>query len=514
MIKANAFVLTATLGIAAAATPLSGQTWSIDDPVLTRIWEMGMNESHAPEIAQTLMDSIGPRLTGAPGIDRASDWATALTAGWGLRAWKEPYGTWVGWERGTTHVDLIAPRVRTLEATMLAWSPGTDGPVEGPVVALPEFASADEAEAWLDTVRGKFVAISFPQPTCRPDDHYEEWGTPGALERLDSARTAAREAFQRRVPSLVAVRAALEAAGAAGTLESMWAGDVGTNTVYSTTTSSIPSLDFSCEDYGLLWRLAENEQGPVLRVDATAEFLGEVPVYNTLAEIRGSELPGEYVMLSAHFDSWDSSSGATDNGTGSVVMLEAMRILSEVYSNPRRTIRMALWGGEEQGLNGSRRYVAMHPEVAANVQALFNQDVGTGRVVRISGQGLLDAGASLSDWLSRIPNEITREIELDLPGLPSRGGSDHSSFICAGAPAFNLSSESWGYGPFTWHTNRDTYDKVVFEEIRSNATLVAMLAYLASEDRERVGRAQRVLPPGEDGSATAWPECQPGREGL
>jgi carboxypeptidase Q len=248
----------------------------------------------------------------------------------------------------------------------------------------------------------------------------------------------------------------------------------------------------------------------VVRVNATSEDLGEQPVFNTIGMIRGSELPDEYVMVSAHFDSWDAGSGATDNGTGSILMLETLRILSEVYPNPRRTIMIGLWGGEEQGLNGSRRFVAMNPGIVENIQALFNQDNGTGRVENISMQGFVDAGEHFSRWLSRIPPQITSQINLQLPGTPGTGGTDHAAFVCAPAPAFNLSANSWGYGTYTWHTNRDTFDKLVFEDMRNNAALVAMLVYQASEDPERVSTAQRVLR-SPDGSVQAWPTCQPGR---
>jgi carboxypeptidase Q len=273
----------------------------------------------------------------------------------------------------------------------------------------------------------------------------------------------------------------------------------------------VQCIDLGCEDYGLIWRLAENGQGPVLRLDARSKFLGEVPVYNTRAELRGRELPNEYVILSAHYDSWDGASGATDNGTGATMMLEAFRILSQVYPNPRRTILLALWGGEEQGLNGSQRFVAMHPEIAAGVQALFNQDNGTGRIFATSSQGLVGAAPFLASWLSRLPEEVSRGIDLNLPGLPGSGGTDTSSFICAGAPAFNLSAISWNYNMDTWHTNRDTFDKVVPEEIRFNAMVAAMLAYLASEDPQRVSREQRIMPPTPTGQAQSWPTCLPGR---
>jgi Zn-dependent M28 family amino/carboxypeptidase len=303
----------------------------------------------------------------------------------------------------------------------------------------------------------------------------------------------------------------LEAAGARSVVTSRWSNGWGVNKIFNARTRTIPTVDLSCEDYGLVYRLTENRQGPVLRITADAEFLGDnVPVFNTIAEIKGSEKPDEYVMLSAHFDSWDGSSGATDNGTGTTVMLEAMRILKSVYPNPRRTILVGHWSGEEQGLIGSRAFSEDHPEVTRGLQALFNQDNGTGRVVSLGGGGLVGASQYLGKWMARLPNEITRHITLQLPGTPAGGGSDHASFICSGAPGLGLSSLSWEYGTYTWHTNRDTYDKVVPDEIRNNAVLTAMLVYLASEEPDRVPRDRRIMPPGRSNpeQQSAWPACQ------
>jgi hypothetical protein len=507
-------VTTAGLALAtlAAAAPARAQTWSTNDPVLKQMWELGMNQSQAPRMAQALLDSIGPRLVASPGLDRAHDWAQKTLTSFGVQARNEQYGTWRGWERGITHIDLIKPRVRTLEGTMMAWSPGTKGKnVQGSVVVVPNYRDEAELDAWVKTTKGKFVAISFPQPTCRPNRQYEEYGQPGALDRLKASRDSAQKAFRERVASAPLLRLKLEAAGALGTIESNWSGDYGVNKIFGTNTKTMPSVDLSCEDYGLVYRLAENGQGPVVRLNAESRFTGEVPVFNTIGEIRGTEKPNEYVLLSAHFDSWDAGSGATDNGTGTVTMMEAMRILKQVYPNPKRTIIIGLWGGEEQGLNGSRRFVGMHPEVVKGLQAAFNQDNGTGRVVNISMQGLTGAAPFMARWLSPIPREITRYIDLDLPGMPGGGGSDYASFICSGAPGFSLSSLDWGYGTYTWHTNRDTYDKLVMEDVKNNAVLTAMLAYMASEDPNFVPRDRRVMPLNREGQPTQWPACQPGR---
>ena len=478
---------------------LSAQTFPTADPVIRNIWIEGMERSRVEALAQVLLDSLGPRLTGTPGSEAASDWVSSMYGSWGIEARQERYGTWRGWQRGTTHVDLLEPRVRTLEATMLAWSPGTSGPLTRSAVVFPRISTAAELDHFLADARGKFVLVSFPQPTCRPDENWERWGAEASLSRLESQRTAARQNWARRLGAAgmttPQLHARLDEAGVAGILTSRWSNGWGVQKIFSATTERAPTLDLSCEDYGLVFRLAEQGQGSVLRIDARAEMLGELPVWNTIGVIRGTQSPGEYVMLSAHFDSWDGSSGATDNGTGTVTMMEAMRILKATYPTPRRTILVGHWNGEEQGLNGSRAFAADHPEIVEGLQALFNQDNGTGRVARVSMQGLTGVAPFFASWFANIPTQLTDDIDLDIPGSPGGGGSDYASFICAGAPAFSLSSLSWDYGTHTWHTNRDTFDKLVMDDLRNNATLTAMLVYLAAEEPEMLPRgAPRAVP--------------------
>ncbi|TVP79000.1 MAG: M20/M25/M40 family metallo-hydrolase [Gemmatimonadales bacterium] len=510
--------LVSTLGAAVLVllilpAPSQAQTFTTDDPVLEQLWVEAMENSHLERLGHELMDGVGPRLTGSPGIDQAHDWAVETLQSWGITAENRQYGTWNGWRRGITHIDMIEPRVQSLEGMMVAWSPSTDGPVDGEVVVIPEVSSEAEFQAWLDSeVEGRFVMTAMAPPTCRPDYHYDDFGSSGARQRMAEARQEAQQAFnQNRIGAAGfnnagAMRAALDQAGAAGLLQTGFVGRPGTNRIFSTNTENAVTLDLSCEDYGLLFRLAEHGSAPVIRVNAEAEDLGEVPVYNTIGVIEGSEKSDEYIMLSAHFDSWDGATGATDNGTGSILMLEVMRILADVYPNPQRTVKIGLWGGEEQGLNGSRRFVADHPDVVENIHVLFNQDNGTGRIANISGQGFVESGSFWGRWLSQVPDQITTHINLNLPGMPSGGGTDHAAFVCAGAPAFNLSAVSWGYNPYTWHTNRDTFDKIVFEEVRNNAALISMLVYLADQEAEPVSRAQRTLPEGR-----SWPSCSPGR---
>jgi hypothetical protein len=512
-----------------------GPTFPTDDPVIKRIWAIGMDSSRTTELAQTLLDSIGPRLMGSPGLRGAQDWLVKTYQSWGIDARNEPYGTWRGWRRGHSHVDLVSPRVRTLDATMLAFSPGTGGEDRtAETIILPRFRDSAEFVRWLPRAMGKLVLVSALMPTCRPSDNWTQFATPASRERMDSLRSAVIEEWSGKNVRGTGYSLALgggelgrrlEEAGAAGLLTSRPKNAWGTREIFETFNTKSPALSLGCEDYGLVFRLTERGSSPRIRMNLDSQLLGEQPAFNTIAMIRGVERPNEYVMLSAHFDSWDGSSGATDNGTGTITMLEAARILERVYPNPKRTILVGHWTGEEMGIVGSRAWREDHPEVTAGLQALFNQDNGTGRIVRLSAAGLPNADVHIRQWLDRIPVELKKQINYGGVGFPSGGGSDDFAFSCAGLPAFGLGGVGWDYGNYTWHTERDTYDKVVFDDLKSNATLTAMLAYLASEDpsliaRDRVDVAKaaseanaRPAASGSGGSGqryrypSTWPEC-------
>jgi carboxypeptidase Q len=511
------FAVIVVSGLLIATTSARSQSPVPIDSMIRKMRIEAQEHSQLYPLAQALLDSIGPRLTGSTEQRRANEWALALYRAWGIPARAEAYGTWMDWRRGVAHIDLIAPRARPLEGLLSTWSPGTKGTVEGPVVLVPQVQSTAEFEASLPQLRGKFVLLSFPWPTCRPDANWKEFATPESFARMQKQRKDAFDGWytglrKSGVRGAALVRR-LEEAGALGIVTLLvpppgpqgW----GVSKISTTISETLPELGLGCEDYGLVFRLAQNNQGPVLRVKAEAQFAGEVPVSNVIAELRGKEKPNEFVVLSAHLDSWDPASGATDNGSGTAMMMEAMRILKAVYPNPKRTILAGHWNGEEQGLNGSGAFAADHPEIIKGMQALFNQDNGTGRVVSISMEGLTGAGAFFTRWLSKIPKEITADISLVDPGAPSRG-TDHFSFTCRGAPAFDLSSRSWDYVTYTWHTDRDTFDKLVFDDLRNNAMLLAMLAYLASEEDQRVPRDLRVASTDpQTGQATGRPACVP-----
>jgi len=582
-----------TLSIAASAAclaaPLSAQTTTFPtgDATIQRIWRLGMDSSHVQSLAQALFDSVGPRLTGSPGLLAASDWVISKYKSWGVDAKREQYGTWRGWRRGASHIDLVSPRTRSLEGTMLAWSPGTKGtPVRAEAIVLPKFNDSTEFVKWLPQARGKIVLLSPAWPTCRPSEDWYRFATPASMARMDSligqmqrdwAQSPDSNKLYRGTGYSLALGTGtlgmrLEKAGVGGMISSrtkfsgfpnpyadnagggrggfggrgaggpasmrggggpgstMTAGDPagtptaggrggagagapqgsggwGTIEVFETYNTIAPAVTLTCEDYGLVYRLAENKQKPMVRLDLDAQLLGEQPAFNTIATIKGSEKPNEYVMLSAHFDSWDGSSGATDNGTGTLMALEAMRILKEVYPRPKRTILVGHWASEEQGLNGSRAFAHDHPEVLKGLQALFNQDNGTGRVQSLSASGLSDIGPHLKSWYEKLPSFFTDSMSPnvvswsfnDVPtGNP--GGTDGAVFSCYGTPSFGMGAIGWNYGTYTWHTNRDTYDKVVMDDVKHNATLAAMMAYLASEDPNLIKR---------DRSPGDWPANWP-----
>ncbi len=482
------------------------------NPVIENMVKEATENSQLEKLGHELLDVIGPRLVGTPQMKQANDWAVEKYKSWGIAAKNEKWGEWKGWERGTTEITMIAPRMKSLEGTQLAWSPATSNRgITADVIILADLADSIAFQKWLPQVKGKFVMISMQQPTGRSDDNWEEFGLKESVEKMKKERSEQTAAWRNRISktgfNTRTLPQQLEDAGAAGIIGSNWSAGFGVNKIFGAYTNKIPTVDIALEDYGLLYRLAESGHLPRLTIRTDSKDLGVVPVFNTIAEIRGSEKPDEYVILSAHFDSWDGASGATDNGTGTLTMMEAMRILKKIYPNPKRTILVGHWGSEEQGLNGSRAFVEDHPEIIKNVQAVFNQDNGTGRVINLSGQGFLNSYDYLGRWLSMVPDDIRKNVVTNFPGYPGGGGSDYASFVAAGVPAFSLSSISWDYGTYTWHTNRDTYDKIVFDDVRSNAILTAIMAYMASEDPATTSRERIVLPLNQrTGQPATWPE--------
>ncbi|HVZ48179.1 MAG TPA: M20/M25/M40 family metallo-hydrolase [Gemmatimonadaceae bacterium] len=556
------------IAMAARAGAQQMPSFPTNDATLQRIWRLGMDSSWTEKLSQTLFDSIGPRLTASPGHQAAGDWVVKMYQSWGIDAKKEPYGTWRGWRRGVSHIDLMQPRVRSLEGTMLAWSPGTNGkPVTAEAIVLPKFSDSTAFVKWLPQAKGKIVLLSPAYPTCRPAEDWERWGTPADIARMDTAMALVQREYAVSPDSDKLYRGTgysmalgtgtlgmrLEKAGVVGMLTSRpklaqgfanpfaqggggrggrggggrggrggapgansmrgggisaamqqemqgrggGAGGWGVIEVFETYNTQAPAIGLTCEDYGLVYRLAEHHQKPMVRLDVDAQLMGEQPTFNVVGTIKGTEKPNEYVMLSAHFDSWDGGSGSTDNGTGTMMAMEAMRILKLAYPHPKRTIIVGHWASEEQGLNGSRAFAEDHKDIVSGLQAVFNQDNGTGRVQSISASGLSDMGRHLKMWYDQLPSYFTDSTSWNAVAwnfndvaVGNPGGTDGTVFACHGAPHFGMGAVSWNYNVYTWHTNRDTYDKVVFDDLRHNATLAAMMSYLASEDPEFISRTK------------------------
>jgi hypothetical protein len=582
----------AALASLALAGPLAAQTFPTNDPVIRQIYAIGMDSTDLYRQAHVLFDSVGPRLMGTPNLKRAQDWLVNTYKEFGIDAKEERYGTWRGWERGPSHIDLVSPRIRSLEGQMVGYSPGTgDRPLTAPVVILPRFKDSTEFVRWLPSAKGKLVMISAPMPTCRSQAQYNALGTPEEAAAMAEAVTKSKaEWASARATATNGASAGvrgtgysaalgggelgvrLEQGGAAGIISSRpklaWRaaggagrggfggfggrgggnaltvpislnlangtatvdsasfqaaiaaeanrrsgggseGGVSAMEVFETYNTHTPAIALNCEDYGLVYRLADAGDAPRIRLDLDGKLLGEQPVFNVVATLKGTEKPNEYVVLSAHFDSWDGSSGATDNGTGTLTMLEAMRILKKVYPHPKRTIIAGHWSGEEEGEVGSKAFTEDHPEVIAGLQTVFNQDNGTGPIRSIGGGGMVESPQHVTRWVSAIPTEWKDALRLNLPGGPSGAGSDGYAFTCYGVPTSDLGSESWDYGSLTWHTERDTYDKVIFPALQYNATLTAMLAYEASEDPTLMAHQKVDLAAAAPGGRTrTWPECE------
>jgi hypothetical protein len=322
------------------------------DPMVTAIIKEANENSQLKRMSHELMDGVGPRLVGSTKMVQASDWAIAQYQQYGITAKRENYGTWRGWDRGITHVDMTSPWTKSLEATQLAFSPSTKKTVKGETIILADVADSIAFQQWLPNVKGKFVLVAMPQPTGRPDYNWKEFATKASMDKMMQERREATEAWRKRISKTGynnrTLALALEKAGAAGIVGSNWSQGFGVNKIFDAYTKKIPTIDVMLEDYGLLYRLTESGAAPQISVLAKSKELGEVPTFNTIGEIKGTSKANEYVMLSAHFDSWDGGTGATDNGTGTMVMMEAMRILKKVYPNPKRTILVGHWGSEEQ----------------------------------------------------------------------------------------------------------------------------------------------------------------------
>lgn len=458
--------------------PLNAQ--SIDTTGSGAIIAQAMDHSQVMKTAEYLTDVIGPRLTSSPAMKRANDWTLQQFKGWGLTGQLEPWTFGVAWERGPVTARILAPFNRLVTAHSWAWTAGTGGrALSGPVVRV-DASSAQELAAVSGKVKGAWVMLNDPSSIWNPDGPAMTASDSAALQ---AERESRRREFQNADTSQAAAEARrqfrvdlpylLKKYGALGQLTD-GGKEFGLMTMSGSpySVSPFPHLVISHEDYATFFRLIK--RGEVPRFEARIDnSLGTTPVtqYNTVAEIRGTEHPDEVVILGGHLDSWDLGTGATDNGAGSVVVMEAARALQQSGLKPKRTIRFILFSGEEEGLLGSAAYAAAHAGEMDKIQAVLVLDNGTGMIV---GQALQGRNQDAQLWKDLLAPVAALGAERVREG--NKGGTDHLSFIPYGVPAWNFDQESRGYG-HTHHSQVDTYDHLVEGDLKQASAVMAVTAY-------------------------------------
>lgn len=493
---AAAMVLTvASAGTAQVASE------SVDLEIIAAIRAEGLERSQMEPLAHHLTDVIGPRLTGSPGMTRANEWTAATFREWGLaNVTIEPWGAFGrGWEEVSYAGRILAPYAQPLNARASAWTGSTDGLVRGPVVAIvaeePE-AMIAEIEASRDRLAGAFVLVAPPEitgpdfepdalrapleellgpPEERPD---RPQVTPEEREKRMAEWRARREAQQKVAAVLDEVGVAARLVPSSRPFHLIRGGGDSAGRDASNPVPS-PTLVVSQEQYAQMHRLVTRGTPVEVEVEVTNRFYeDDLQAYNTLAELPGGDLADQYVMIGGHLDSWHYGTGATDNASGSLVMMEAMRILKSLGVTPRRTIRIALWSGEEQGLLGSRGWVANHPELHGSISAYLNVDNGTGRL-----RGIWDQSNERAIPIFEQILWPFRDLGVVAVKHGNTGGTDHLAFDAAGIPGFNFIQDPIEYGTRTHHTAADTYERLLLDDLRQAAVVVAATAWqLANRD--------------------------------
>ena len=445
----------------------------------------GMQRSHAGADLEYLADVIGPRLTGSAALKRANDWTAERFREYGLaNVHLEPWRFGQRWTRGPAAVRMTAPHERWLNAVSWAWAPGTNGPVNGDVVYMDANTRADFNTRFAGKLRGKWVLARGPVTIWNPDGP--------TMTHADSVRADSLRRAQFMTPASPfrdSVVAALAGEGIAGYVTS-GAKQFGLETMSGSPARiyPFPYLVVDNETFNQMHRLLGRGEHVALEANIQ-NTLGtdSVTVYNTVAEIRGTEKPDEVVLLGAHLDSWDLGTGTTDNGTGSIAVLEAARILQASGMKPRRTIRFVLFSGEEEGLYGSRMYARDHAAELPKFESVLVLDNGTGRILGMALQGrneLRDMWTAMLAPANAIGPFKVRS--------GNKGGTDHLSFLPYGVPAFNYDQESRGYD-HTHHSQIDTFDHAVIPDVMQAATVMAVNAWQLANLDELLPRG---TPPG------------------
>jgi len=472
---------------------------AVDLAVVQQIREEGLERSQLPEVARYITEVIGPRLTGSPQMMEANTWTAEKMREWGLQnVVVEPWGEFGrGWERDEYMGRIVTPYAQPLVAQPVAWTGSTRGTIAGDVIIIKADTVTD-LEQYAGRLEGAIVMMADPPeagPEFDPPDRrtsLDDLLKPQEEREVTDDMRARWAEYRRRWQVQREVKAALveEGVGLILNPSSRNFGVVrggGNNAGREADgPDPTPELVVIREQYNQIYRNVE--AGIPVRVEVMIKnefFDDDLQAYNTLGDIPGSDLADEYVMLGGHLDSWHYGTGATDDASGCAVMLEAVRILQALNLQPRRTIRIAMWSGEEQGLLGSRGWVENHPELHDRISAYVNVDNGTGRI-----RGIWDQS---NEQVIPIFEQLLwpfRDLGVVAVKHGNTGGTDHLAFDRAGIPGFNFIQDPIEYGVRTHHTNVDTFDNLVLEDLQQAAVVVASTVYHLAMRDEMIPRKE------------------------
>lgn len=514
------------LAVALAAAPGAQPADRLDYAAIGQIRDEGLNRSQAMETLFWLTDRYGPRVTGSPAMEEAGAWTMKKMTEWGLaNVHREDFDFGRSWSIVRFSAHLVEPQVQPLIGLPKTWSTGTGGLVTADVVRVTIATDADLAK-YKGQLKGK-ILLSQPARAVRMlegpfivrmdgDLAKEAETTPIPAQRGKGGRGGAAggggrgdQQFLARIQQFYkseGVVAVFERGSDADTSnmgsnlsvnqQRPDGGTVFPGTVSRTAAAGVPQVTLAVEHYNRMVRLLEHSVAVKVELDVRVQFHENTKGFNIVGEIPGTDLASEIVLLGAHFDSHSFATGATDNATGSTAMLEALRIIKTLGLKPRRTIRVALWGGEEQGLLGSRAYVLAHfadPQTMtlkpghAKLSAYFNLDNGTGKIRGIWMQSNLAVRPIFAQWIAPLA-----DLGVSILGPRSVASTDHSSFDNVGLPAFQFVQDRLEYSSRTHHSNMDTYDRVQRDDLIQQATVAAVFAYNAAMRDEKLPR--KALP--------------------
>ena len=561
---AASFAVAADKPAAAAPAPaatVQPATEVVDLNMYQRIRDEGINHSHVMEFASALSDGIGGRLTGSPNMKKANEWTRdELTALGCVNAHTEDWGEFgMGWQQLNTWARMTSPDTSVFIVQATPWSPSTNGPVSGDAV-LVNIKEEKDIDQYKGKLGGKIVFLGEMREVPPVDQAlFHRYDDKELKEIADfpiangpSTQPARLKAYLERLKlnaalgkflaeekPLVVIRPSRDSekhGGSGGTIFDDNGATIGRDPYKKQNAVSFPVVVTAIENYGRVARLVKAGVPVKVEVNVETKFTGDQEHgFNTIAEIPGTDpkLKDEVVMVGGHLDSWAAGTGATDNGAGSVVAMEVMRILKALDVHPRRTIRIALWSGEEQGLFGSKGYVKEHfgsaplsetpeqkelPEFLRNasgplvlkpewktIDAYYNVDNGTGKIRGIYAQGNSAAESIFAQWIAPL-----QDLGVTTLTMRNTGGTDHLSFDAVGLPGFQFIQDEMDYDARTHHSNMDTYERLQPADLKQAATVEAIFVYNTAMRDQMIPKKPLPHPELEEKSKEPLPGVMPG----